>query len=58
MRVPGTENIMLTPEIFANVQEQTRKAIDQLRLYFVMFESLLSSVALKDPRENKKRQQP
>jgi hypothetical protein len=51
--LPGTQNIALTPDILAVVQKQTADEMHRLRLYIVMFESLLRRVVLADPRPTK-----
>jgi hypothetical protein len=47
-------NVLLTPEIFASVQEQTKKAINQWRLYVLVVESLLSHMTFAGNDERRK----
>jgi hypothetical protein len=54
VRLPGSDGkILLTPEIFVNIQDQAKNVIMDFRLHFLMFESLLRSIELKDPRADK-----
>jgi hypothetical protein len=52
VRLPGASGpIVLTPEIFTNIQDQAKAAIDRLRLHIQVLELLFSGIVLREKKE-------
>jgi hypothetical protein len=52
VRLPGASGpVVLTPEIFSNIQDQAKAAIDRLRVHIIVLELLFSRIVLREKKE-------